>query len=1383
MDIINQNENYFFNFDLIKKSLIDLERMNKSNSNLNINKILSFLKKIENFYNIIFIEKKNSFHFFKRNIIFFEKSVIKMKDIKFKKNIYYNNVQDNSLLCLIILILKKFTENKNHNGIRKMLLILIKFITEKILSYDLFTMIIELILIILINILKSNEDTLFYINDEPFNFINDIIIALISYPNEIKIENSDPHLLTKIINLFDKYLFFQCHTNMILTETSVWLKLLENKFFIPINHIETSNYINDSSINKKIEVQKKLYSFLIKIYKFSMRNDYLENIIIKNSILDLNYYLNALNFLTQLFLEEIKSIPLYDFKIKDGIFIPKNKYIFFENIKPKSKIKEISIIFSFKIIKIEIDKIIDILEVFYNKKKSILKLYINEKGFLSLEQSENIKLETEIKIQENFCYFLCATIFKGSEVNFYMNGEDKIYYKKLNNFDLSKEFSLALGKNNFFGVMGELLIINKSISNKKINHLFTLKEDYANNLRKIYYDFKMFPKRIKLKYKIGYYNSDDMIKSIEVFKQLGFEIIFEIHPNDILYSKSKNKYLDIDNKNYLVNKDIIINDTINSPKKPEIKTNDFDINNNDILNVKENLLNNKDLRLFKNISKMHYSYDIFYQSNGIDFLTFQLYNIFSKINDNKLLNFYLYETLSFIMKLFSNYEKNFKYPTLETNKLEPEMISFFLALITCLSNKKGKKEKFYLDNKMILIFIEICEYFKENKLINEINLILSILLDIDFYKNKEYIFQYQQLFNLLKTELTENKNNNKNIINKDFLYKILILDFCFEKKEMKHKFLMEIISEFITFDERNRQENINLFVSIHNEFIKYFLSLKSEKKIYHYLKIIYINIDVIKDSLKNNSGEIIQAKENINYKHCKYCAYNQVLYYLIEKELFNINNESDKIFVFSPIGIDVNPSFLFLKCFFSQLFDLSNKDRIKFIKMNSDPIDYILELMKQNNNVFNFGKFPQKFENIIDYIKFLIYQIDSKDTNLLEKIIFSFKFILNLLRKITQNEINIINNKENNVDTKQKNDLDSEEKNKNLQIILEQENIKNFFDIYLMLNYNQAIEDLNYFVNISINKVFSPFYFGFLAKKSIYNTNNILKADKYRLITIIINEFIKQKINLDTNNDAIIIQNNIAFLIYIYNLFVNNTEEIDPDLESILLLFLNHLKIINIYNSKYVFDVNLKLDNNNNQKQNEKKFILEMVSDIYFHLYENKKYDMRYQCLIRDIFAEINILDIFKIDAQYFLEDKNKDKEYIFYNENYLSIILKGEERQDTIFSVYFIEYLLKKFESFQNIPKSKINSDDNPNNFTEEIMLFLLNKAIQLFYQYNKKISNSIKNFQKKNIYKSYTDLLEYIKNKYKSKNFSLDKLIEHCKKSRQIKKQNFQEKVKENI
>ena len=230
--------------------------------------------------------------------------------------------------------------------------------------------------------------------------------------------------------------------------------------------------------------------------------------------------------------------------------------------------------------------------------------------------------------------------------------------------------------------------------------------------------------------------------------------------------------------------------------------------------------------------------------------------------------------------------------------------------------------------------------------------------------------------------------------------------------------------------------------------------------------------------------------------------------------------------------------------------------------MNSDPIDFILELMDQNKKVIDFEKFPQKFENIFEYIKFLIDQIDIKDTNLLEKIFFSFKFILNFLRKITQNEINVINSKENN----EKTETVLEEKKRNLQVLLDQENIKNFFDIYLMIDYNQAIEDIKYFISISINKVFSPFYFWFLIKKSIYNANNILKADKYKLITILINEFIKQNITLDINNDAIIVENNIAFLIYIYNLIVNNNEIIDPDLESILLLFLNHLKIINIYN-------------------------------------------------------------------------------------------------------------------------------------------------------------------------------------------------------------------------
>ena len=76
----------------------------------------------------------------------------------------------------------------------------------------------------------------------------------------------------------------------------------------------------------------------------------MENII-KSSILNLEYYKNYLILLSKLFWDEIGSIPFSEFKIKEGIYIPKYKYIFFQNIKPKAKASDISInIFFFKIL-------------------------------------------------------------------------------------------------------------------------------------------------------------------------------------------------------------------------------------------------------------------------------------------------------------------------------------------------------------------------------------------------------------------------------------------------------------------------------------------------------------------------------------------------------------------------------------------------------------------------------------------------------------------------------------------------------------------------------------------------------------------------------------------------------------------------------------------------------------------------------------------------------------------------------------------------------------------------------------------------------------------------------------------------------------------------
>ena len=153
----------------------------------------------------------------------------------------------------------------------------------------------------------------------------------------------------------------------------------------------------------------------------------------------------------------------------------------------------------------------------------------------------------------------------------------------------------------------------------------------------ISYNFKMFPQRVKLKYKIDYNNSEKIQKSKEFFKQLKFDIIFEISSKDVLYSSSKIMYIPEININY---------------------TNGND-NKNGISNIKNNSFSlvKKNKGLFTQIYEMIYSYDMFYHSNGIDFLTFQLYNIFSKITDIQTLNLYLHETLSFIMNLFAYHEK------------------------------------------------------------------------------------------------------------------------------------------------------------------------------------------------------------------------------------------------------------------------------------------------------------------------------------------------------------------------------------------------------------------------------------------------------------------------------------------------------------------------------------------------------------------------------------------------------------------------------------------------------------------------------------------------------------------------------------------------------
>ena len=185
MDIYNQNNKCYIEFDLIKKSLNENEEYKEYLKNINVDKFAEFSTKFECFFDKLYSKKQNSFRLFKRNIMYFIKNIINRIDIKLKKNNYENTNIGIALLLFIIPLLKIFLGKKEHKNIQKIFSILIKCSSEKILSYEFFILIIEIILNSLMNLLQINNDKFYYINEEPYNIINDIIISLISYQEEI----------------------------------------------------------------------------------------------------------------------------------------------------------------------------------------------------------------------------------------------------------------------------------------------------------------------------------------------------------------------------------------------------------------------------------------------------------------------------------------------------------------------------------------------------------------------------------------------------------------------------------------------------------------------------------------------------------------------------------------------------------------------------------------------------------------------------------------------------------------------------------------------------------------------------------------------------------------------------------------------------------------------------------------------------------------------------------------------------------------------------------------------------------------------------------------------------------------------------------------------
>jgi hypothetical protein len=765
-----KEDTIFINNALINSAImkIEKEKSKKNNCvNININEInsnqmifqdtnnlVNSIKLIDNILDYIKKPNMKLFRLLKRNNNYIYQLASKRSNTMFKK-IEGNYIQ--TLIAIFIKLLQNYINEKNHENIKKLLVMIMRLITDEIIPANSLEIIIEIYIKIFIIILDENQDNNFSLNDEPFIFINDIIDAIVFFSQKILIfKGTDNCIINNIIDIFDKYLITPNYLNISFRGSSIWLKFLENDLVSPPaeNSKKSDNTESDKQMNKdnnEKSFQQKIYNFLIKIYKFDMKDEYFQNSIIPKGIVNLNYYTNSMNYLIELFKKEKEELNTdSSFKILNGFNLQRDTFLYLSNIK--LKISDFSIIFSFKITQIPKDSDeISLLNLYYKSIKSTLYMYLDKNNYLNIIFNGEKKWNTFIKIRENIFYLLCLSQSKSMLGNIYklfinekinereikelkeyrdlieskeikedtiknveIEEADWCYYykKKTNSLDLSKEMKLELGKNNFIGIMGEFLVINKNFDKKNIHHLFNLKGNYSKVLSQIYnkyeplYSFDSFNKN---KSKFGINKTSDSEKnSINFFKKFEYEIKLEIMSYKI-NRFSKLKFLSQNNEDEQMVNPIKTLREINETNlrlmsvTTMIKSGFNSLNSSSNISIMKNNKNSFSNLSHKNsyiyqkesfrqetinvnlsLYKYRYSCEVFCYNQGIEFLTLQLHNILSTINDKELLDKYLYNTIVYIFSLMSINDNIIDSTVRNMPKLDNKISIFFLTLLNLL---------------------------------------------------------------------------------------------------------------------------------------------------------------------------------------------------------------------------------------------------------------------------------------------------------------------------------------------------------------------------------------------------------------------------------------------------------------------------------------------------------------------------------------------------------------------------------------------------------------------------------------------------------------------------------------------------------------------------
>ena len=1358
----------------IKLSEIKFEKINNASThsislNLNCNNFL-LSKKLDDF----FLGKRKTKIFFKkyiRTIEYINKLINIRKEIKFKNIENQSGDIISKVTKSFMYIIKDNINSKNCSLNQKFIRILIVMAYNNILPIEILILIISIFINTVIDIIVKEAQIIgnsSKLNKTPMCFINDLFNALVSIPQEFINRIIHIKLIGQIITILEQNIFkypYNIHANKL----HLWLKLLGNKII---------------SSNSKTQIHyDRILSFLIKIYKFSFDSVFLYKNIYEKSAVSFDYYVNSLDFLCELFREEQSQRLSNAFIIKDGFYIYNNTPLSLNNVQIKTTCY--TLIFSFRLTKIS-NNTEDtlLLDLINNSKKSILKISLDQSSkILKVIGKKNVEWSTNVAIDLNKDYLVCITqekkmLIEKKKLSLYINNIETKNEKDPNKsshehltsnlfdfIDFEQSVTLELGKNNFEGVFGDVILINKKIKSNEIFHVYNLKENYSEVICSINnrYDFTLKKKNYTKE------NSDIIFLS-----NLKYQCILKLLSKEVQNISNEKKSIIIKpygELKYLKNR----NET-NSIKENDNK-------NNDNMNVK--------------IYHMSYSIINFIFQHGLDFLTFQLHKMKSLIDDNELLNLCLYKTLHTVLELIKMADEIFFIEKVKNKvKVENKLYTFLISLVTVLNSKN---RNFDFDEKIRGVLLDFGEIFqkKNTTILQDLN--FSILFDTRLFKRNN-IINYNRLFDEMIYHI---KNNDKN--NSIFMFnKLLLFDDFFEikSKETKHKNYMKIISYFLTENKKVKTKD-----SINDNFIQYFINIKSPKKIYHYLKIIYYNFDSLKSYYNENENfikYIICNYNKINDNNCKYCRNIQILCFLLYDIKIN-ENQNNSVFSYAPYGFMTSPNYNFIRCIFIQCFHINNRQKLKFIKSSlyfENEIDILLNIIGKGNinilSLIDFQYFIPKLEGIIKYFCYIYNQYSSSsDLYLLKLLKKSIKLITDFLDKVIK------------IDEIGKKEINNSE-NEFISKLFTSSCIKLVFILYFNIYNEQELKDLktiDKYMSFSLNRVYNPFYFYLLLP--FINLNNNLKINKYyktELLKMIIKNIILsyntikiKSVDLSNDNKAKIasdnlILNSIVILIRIYNIIQSNDSSFM--MSAAQKTIINYLKYIlenNYLFSKYIFNINLldenviineqKIKSNKNnikekkkklstekekEKEKEKKyykFLSEITLDIVFYLL-NKKEDPD---LISLLYSSLKIKEnnsiFFEID-DYFLSESNNNKNINAFNSSIIQLLNDQKintdycdaTNQDSILnSIYFFTYFFYKLKyTTKKLKEEKKNSENDLTTFINKALEMIFKDCISIIHKYFKQIK---KNKSKVTIdevqFKIYYIMLDHFLSKYKDNNF----------------------------